>query len=355
MFDTPTPSEWIPGTVLERDPDPPVCRPWTPEPVVEPHNGPMRSQAHPETPVPDESFEGTVVERSPEPRTVRPGTPEGLTISPGWETFSQQASPAESGKPNEDTSFLIEDPKYHLGFIGEEPRLIRQSSSRSAHNSAASEAVPQATFPTWSYASVSSNPGSEDEGWGRQIATSVPTQSTPAPISPTRSPPGSLSSTYIFRGLPDHRSASRSSNRITDGSDQDIASGRARANSSKTPTGALRQSTLDEYFERLSLAVLQTSSPSRSVLPTVDIPPTREGSSGSGNDGGGGGGQFTATGHGRPASAETSSASGSAVLTPSGSSDTSSDNSSDNAATLPLRHAQSSLEYGRTPATFAAL
>ncbi|KAI6803314.1 hypothetical protein KC361_g755 [Hortaea werneckii] len=101
----PTPSEWIPGTVLERDPEPPVRRPWTPEPVVEPHN-----------------------------------------------------------QQNEDTGFLIEDPKYHLGFIGEEPRLIRRSPSYSAQNSAASEAVPQATLPTWSYRSVSSDPGSEDEG-----------------------------------------------------------------------------------------------------------------------------------------------------------------------------------------------
>ncbi|KAI7346819.1 hypothetical protein KC320_g7629 [Hortaea werneckii] len=303
-----------------------------------------------ETPEPDESLEGTVLERSPE-HPMRPGTPERLLSSPEREATTHAAPHPDLWGSDAYATYQREGPELQFGFLGEESRPIRRSSNRRAQNSAASEVVPQATFPTWSYAGFLSDPESEDEGRSRQTATSVPSQSASAPISPTRSASGSLSSTYIFGGLLDRRSSSRSTDRVSDGNDQVIASGRARANSLKTPTGALRQSTLDEYFERLSLAVLQTSSEGPSVSSTADISSTRVGSGGSGNDGTGDGSQFTATGRGRLASAEASPASSSTFLTPSDSFDTSCTKGSDNGATLALRQALSIPENGTTPAT----
>ncbi|KAI6850912.1 hypothetical protein KC332_g425 [Hortaea werneckii] len=132
----PAPSEWIPGTVLERDPEPPVRRPWTPKPVVEPNNGRIGRQTRPKTPEPDELIAGMVLERSPETPEMRPGTPERLTTPHDWKTLTQQASPAESGKLDEDTAFPIEDPKYYFGFIGEEPSNNRPNSNNGNDNSA---------------------------------------------------------------------------------------------------------------------------------------------------------------------------------------------------------------------------
>ncbi|KAI7195637.1 hypothetical protein KC352_g20870 [Hortaea werneckii] len=303
-----------------------------------------------ETPEPDESLEGTVLERSPE-HQMHPGTPERSLSSADREATTHRAPHPDLWDSDAYATYQREGPELQFGFLGEEPQPIRRSSNRRAQNFAASGVVSQATSPTWSYAGFLSDPGSEDEGRGRQSATSVPSQSASAPISPTRSPPGSLSSTYTFRGLPDHGSSSRSTNRVTDGNDQVIALRGARANSFKTPTGALRQSTLDEYFERLTLAVLQTSSEGPSVSSTADISSTRVGSGESGNDGTRDGSPFTATGHGRLASAEASPASGSTVLTPSDSSDTSCTKGSENGATLPLRQALSIPENGTTPTT----
>ncbi|KAI7197950.1 hypothetical protein KC316_g1931 [Hortaea werneckii] len=199
----------------------------------------------------------------------------------------------------------FQDPIYQMGQINEAPSDDHPSPSAWVWSSLASgsRSVPQATFPIGSHASLSAFQGSGVAGSSGQGTASTSTS------TPTHSRTVFVPAPFATPSLPDRRGTSGSGNRGTGDGGQVIAPGRPRAASVQTPTGALRQSSMNRFFAQSSSAVPQIPLASPSVGPSTGSPSGRGGSSGSGHRTTGSGGRFIAPGHARHSSAQTPTAS----------------------------------------------
>ncbi|KAI6913073.1 hypothetical protein KC318_g1836 [Hortaea werneckii] len=196
-------------------------------------------------------------------------------------------------KPRTDAIILLDDPQYHYGLVDEAPSDNRPSSSPWAHLSPASGSAGPSSISGIGHSGPS----------GRGMGTP---QTPPDPISmPTRSKTAFVSPPLATPSLSDRRATSGNSNPGTGDGGQVIASGRPRAASAQTPTGAFRHPSMDKFFARPTPTAPQTPTAGPSNLP--GSPLARLGSSGSGNGGTGDGGRFIAPGHSRHLSAQTMS------------------------------------------------